>query len=203
MQKKQNNRQSGKAIFPAVLGILIVLIVAAAILLVQVLERKSELDAQFQTETETLTAETEEIEIYLPETYYAATGLTMEIYNSQVTDLKGSISKYNVRWTCDIGENLERKYSVTTTEEMIGNHELKIEIYDNAMNLLEEKSCILKVVSGETENRQELLKMSELITEEEAYLIQSEISIDQEYFAETGEAQKEDIIYSILCAMKQ
>lgn len=203
MQEKQNNRKPGKAIFPAILGILAVLTIVAAIMLVMTISRKNELNEQFDTASSVAETETAEIEIYLPETYYAATGLTMEIYHSQVTNLEDSISKYNVRWTCDIGESLERRYSVTTTEEMIGDHELKMEIYDNAMNLLAEKSCTLKIVSGEAENRQAILQMSELITEEEAYLLQSKISIDEENAAETGEAQKEDIIYSILCAMKQ
>ncbi len=90
----------------------------------------------------------EEIGLYLPEIYYAATGQTMEIYNQQVTSRCADITKYNVLWSCDIGENLERKYSLTATEEMIGDHELTLSIYDNALNLLAEKTCILRVSDG-------------------------------------------------------
>lgn len=111
----------------------------------------------------------EEMQIYLPEIYYAATGQTMEIYNQQVTSMCADITKYNVLWSCDIGENLERKYSLTATKEMIGDHELTLSIYDNALKLLEEKTCILRVSDGSAEEVPKLyeIKKSEDFSVEE------------------------------------
>lgn len=167
MQAENKNSKSGKAIFPAMLGILILFIIAAAVMLFMVLSMKKDLKPQLEAakaDTETVIAEEETIEIYLPETYYAATGLTMEIYNSQITNKGEYISGYNVRWTCDIGESLERKYSVTTTEDMLGDHELKVEVYDNAMTLLAEKTCNLKVVDNILENSFSLLEIGDSLS---------------------------------------
>lgn len=134
-----------------IVGILAVLVLVSAVLLMDVLSAKKELQSQLgtiseiQEETET---RKEEIRIYLPETCYAAVGVPIEIYNSQITDQGSDISRYNVLWSCDIGENLERKYSLNATEEMLGEHALKVSVYDNALNLLAEKTCKLKVVDG-------------------------------------------------------
>ena len=56
------------------------------------------------------------VEIYLPETYYVASGLTMEIYNSQITNQGTHISEYNVYWECEVGEMLGRKFSIAATD---------------------------------------------------------------------------------------
>lgn len=166
MSEKQTVK-TGKMKLPIIVGILILLIVAASILLGLVLSIKKDLKPQLEAAkavTEEVPEAQEEIQIYLPETYYAAAGLTMEIYNSQITNKCSYISDYNVRWSCDIGESLERKFSVATTEEMIGNHELKVEVYDNAMNLLAEKSCNLKVVDNVIENEFSLLEIGDSLS---------------------------------------
>lgn len=142
--KKRKNRMAVMA------AVLVLLTAVAAVLLLRVLSLKKSLERQrnaMNGEAAETSAE-EELEIYLPDVYYAATGLTMEIYNSQITNQCEFITKYNVLWSCDVGESLERKFSVTATEEMLGEHELKVSIYDNALNLLAEKSCTLKVVEG-------------------------------------------------------
>ena len=155
-------------VFPVLLGILVILVIVAAVLLFQVLtikkNLKPQLDAMNAVQAEDSTSEAEDIEIYLPETYYAATGLTMEIYNSQITNKCSYITEYNVLWTCDIGESLERKYSLTATEEMLGDHELKVAVYDNALNLLAEKSCTLKVVEGTLKEGFSLLEIGDSLS---------------------------------------
>lgn len=168
MQKNKKNSKSGRAIFPALLGILIVLIIVVAVMLFQVLNIKKNLkpqmDAMNAVQEEGNTPESEEIRIYLPEIYYAATGLTMEIYNSQITNKCSYITEYNVLWTCDIGESLERKYSLTATEEMLGEHELTVSVYDNALNLLAQKSCTLKVVDGSLQQGFSLLEIGDSLS---------------------------------------
>lgn len=168
MQTKHNDNKSGNVIFPVLLGILLVFIIAVAVMLFQVSSMKKDLKPQLEAmstvQEEKNIPELEEIEIYLPETYYASTGLTMEIYNSQITNKCSYITRYNVLWTCDIGENLERKYSLTATEEMLGDHELKVAVYDNALNLLAEKSCTLKVVEGTLKEGFSLLEIGDSLS---------------------------------------
>ena len=89
-----------------------------------------------------------EVKIYLPETYYAASGLTMEIYNSQITDQGTHIAEYDVLWECEVGESLERKYSITATDEMIGDYPLAVSVFDIKGNLLARKESILKIVEA-------------------------------------------------------
>ena len=89
-----------------------------------------------------------EVKIHLPETYYAASGLTMEIYNSQITDKGAHIAEYDVLWECEVGESLERKYSVTATDEMIGEYPLTVSVFDTKGNLLGRKESVLKIVEA-------------------------------------------------------
>ena len=89
-----------------------------------------------------------EVKIHLPETYYAASGLTMEIYNSQITDQGAHIAEYDVLWECEVGESLERKYSVTATDEMIGEYPLAVSVFDTKGNLLGRKESVLKIVEA-------------------------------------------------------
>lgn len=89
-----------------------------------------------------------EVKIYLPETYYVASGLTMEIYNSQITDQGTHITEYDVLWECEVGESLERKYSVTAADEMIGEYPLAVSVFDTKGNLLARKESVLKIVEA-------------------------------------------------------
>lgn len=151
-----------------VLGILMLLIALSAVLLVRVFSIKKELQPQMNAinaaQEDNTENKTEDIQIYLPDTYYAATGLTMEIYNSQITNKCSYITEYNVLWTCDIGESLERKYSLTATEDMIGDYELTVSVYDNALNLLAEKTCTLSVVEGKLKEGFSLLQIGDSLS---------------------------------------
>ncbi len=146
--------------------IVFVLCFLTGILLFQVFSLKHETkprkDASEMTSEEM--AVTEDIQIYLPDVYYAAAGLTMEIYNSQITNKCSYITAYNVVWTCDVGENLERKYSLSATDEMIGDHELTVSVYDSALKLLAEKSCTLKIVEGQLKNGFSLLQIGDSLS---------------------------------------
>lgn len=162
MEREKNSKKTNNPVVSIMLGILVLLIMVSAIFLYHVLTIKKGLESQFDeinTETNTTVQEKEEIQIYLPKTCYAAVGLPMEIYNTQVTSQCTDITKYNILWNCDIGENLERKYSLTATKEMIGEYELTLSIYDNALNLLAEKTCILKVVDASVKENFEIYEI--------------------------------------------
>lgn len=168
MEKGHKTKETNGTILPILLAVLLLIVIVTAVLLFQVLSIKKnlkpQLDAMNTVQAEDSTSEAEDIEIYLPETYYAATGLTMEIYNSQITNKCSYITEYNVLWSCDIGESLERKYSLSATEEMLGDHELKVSVYDNALNLLAEKSCTLKVVEGSLKDGFSLLEIGDSLS---------------------------------------
>ena len=113
--------------------LLAILTVVIGILALNVIALKK--NADFTSTGKTTTGDSK-VEIYLPEVYYAASGLTMEIYNSQITNLGTHIGEYDVVWDCEVGEMLERKFSITATEELIGEYPLTVTVYDafgNAM----------------------------------------------------------------------
>lgn len=86
------------------------------------------------------------IEIYLPKVYYVASGVTMEIYNRQITNLGAHITQYDVLWECEVGESLERKFQIQPTEEMIGEYPLTASVYAADGTLLAQKKSTLSIV---------------------------------------------------------
>ena len=90
MEKGHKTKETNGTILPILLAVLLLIVIVTAVLLFQVLSIKKDLKPQMDAikavQAEDSTSEAEDIEIYLPETYYAATGLTMEIYNSQITN---------------------------------------------------------------------------------------------------------------------
>lgn len=126
----------------------IVLILMAAfmvILIINVIELKKQIAMGSDKKT---TIVESEVEIYLPEVYYAASGLTMEIYNSQITNLGTHIKEYDVVWDCEVGEMLERKFSITATEELIGEYPLTVTVYDALGNAVADKESKLCITEG-------------------------------------------------------
>ncbi len=89
-----------------------------------------------------------EIEICLPEKYYAASGLTMEIYNSQITNQGAHISQYDVLWECEIGECLERKFQIAAAEDQIGEYPLTVSVFATDGTLLAQEKSKLCVVEA-------------------------------------------------------
>lgn len=162
----EKNLSAKKSLMPILLGIIVSIIVIVAVMLVMVFSIKKDLKPYMSADTaeESVVTAEEELQIYLPETYYVAAGLTMEIYNSQITNKCSYISDYNVRWVCDVGESLSRKYMIASTEEMIGEYELKVQVYDTAMNLLAEKATTLKIVDPVLENSFSLLEIGDSLS---------------------------------------
>lgn len=163
MEKKNTIQQEETP--RSILGILGALIFVVIVMLALIISMKKTLAPQLNAMSAYDAPEaSQELQIYLPETYYAATGLTLEIYNSQITNRCGYITEYNVLWSCDVGESLERKYSLTATEDMIGDHELKVSVYDNALNLIAERTCTLTVVKGKLQEGFSLLEIGDSLS---------------------------------------
>lgn len=152
----KKNRQS------VLMGILVILIGLMTVGLVFMIAEERNLSQQEQhAKQESPLNQSESIEIYLPEVFYAKIGIPLEIYNSQITNLGKEISRYNVLWSCDRGKNMERKYSLLPEEGMAGEYELTVSIYDNALNLLASRTSILKV--SETSDAGENAQMKKLV----------------------------------------
>lgn len=96
---------------------------------------------------------------YMPDVIYCALGRTIDIYNNQVCI---DADKFHICWTCDIGFGEGRKFTVTPTE--IGNHNLKLDIYNDANELLFTKTVILKVVSVITSGKYTILPIGDSMT---------------------------------------
>lgn len=71
------------------------------------------------------------VELFLPEKIYVASGVTIELYNNQISSLGERISNYNVKWTCAVGKNMHRKFSVTGTDELEGDYPLIFTVFDD------------------------------------------------------------------------
>ena len=139
----KNEKQSGS--LKIVAALMVILVVLIGVLTVNVLQIKKFADSGT---TEKTTLGNSGVEIYLPEVYYAASGLTMEIYNNQITNQGTHITEYNVVWECEVGEMLGRKFSIAATDEMIGEYPLTVTVYDAAGNALARKASTLSIVEA-------------------------------------------------------
>lgn len=86
-----------------------------------------------------------QIEAYLPEDVYVAVGSTVELYNDEVV-WSGLRSGYACNWDCQVGENLEDRFSITGKEEQVGDYSLTLTVFDYNVNELMTLKSTLHVV---------------------------------------------------------
>lgn len=86
------------------------------------------------------------VQLYLPEEIYVASGVTLELYNSQLSSLGERIGSYNVKWTCAVGKNMYRKFSITGTDELTGTYPLIFTIFDDNGAQVAKASTKLRIV---------------------------------------------------------
>lgn len=203
MEKREIEKKTKKS-WKILFVILILLNLIVAALLAAVSSEKNRLEAQFFDSTVSRENVQEEIIIHLPKTVYAANGVTMELYNSQITNLGSDITRYNVRWNCEIGENLERRFSVSANEENLGSYELSLEIYNNQLELVAEETCTLVLVEVDLAKKEESIKVLQFSEVPENCLEQVMCSVDTEYngtfeaLKPEGVTQMQDVICSVL-----
>ena len=90
----------------------------------------------------------EPFKAYLPDCIYCAVGCTVEIYTRQVV-LRPE--RFTVRWICDTGYYLARKFSVTGTSgtnSNIGNHSLTLQVLDKHGRMVYQKNATLMITAG-------------------------------------------------------
>ena len=93
------------------------------------------------------------VELFLPEEVYVAEGVTLELYNAQVSSLGTKIENYNVKWTCAVGKNMQRKFSITGTSDLVGEYPLIFTIFDDNGAQVATASTRLKVVKDLSEEQ--------------------------------------------------
>ncbi len=86
------------------------------------------------------------VQLYLPEEICVASGVTLELYNSQISSLGERIGSYNVKWTCAVGKNMYRKFSITGTDELTGTYPLIFTIFDDNGAQVAKASTKLRIV---------------------------------------------------------
>lgn len=91
------------------------------------------------------------VQLFLPEKIYVAQGVTIELYNSQISSLGTRIEDYNVKWTCAVGKNMQRKFSITGTTDLIGDYPLIFTIFDDNGTQVATASTTLKIVEDLSE----------------------------------------------------
>lgn len=84
------------------------------------------------------------VDAYLPKHIFCAVGRTVELYNNQVCL---QADEYHVRWTCNIGKALERKFSVTGVAGQIGEYDLGFTLFNDDSVVLWNGSTTLHVVA--------------------------------------------------------
>lgn len=86
------------------------------------------------------------VQLFLPEEIYVASGVTIELYNNQISSLGERIASYNVKWTCAVGKNMKRKFSITGTDDLIGSYPLIFTVFDDNGAQVVTASTELKIV---------------------------------------------------------
>jgi lysophospholipase L1-like esterase len=125
---------------------------------------KSELNGKLEETNAKIDENKDTINVYLPEVIYVASGITTEIYDSQITSLGEQIDNYNIAWVCDIGKNMERKFSITGIDELIGEYPLQLNIYDNKMNLVATKDTVISIVDDSLPQKISVLTLGDSLS---------------------------------------
>lgn len=127
--------------------------------------------------------------IFLPKDIYVASGITIELYNSQVSSLGEQIANYHTKWTCEVGQNMERKFSITGTDELIGEYPLTFTIYSDMGIPLVEASTTLRIVPARQERFSLLTIGDSLSSDWTTYERLIELTDDKIIFMGTRAAQ--------------
>jgi len=93
------------------------------------------------------------VQLFLPEEVYVASGVTIELYNNQISSLGTRIEDYNVKWTCAVGKNMQRKFSITGTDDLVGDYPLIFTIFDDNGAQVATASTTLKIVEDLPEEK--------------------------------------------------
>lgn len=107
------------------------------------------------------------INAYLPSDLYCAVGRTIELYNNQVCL---QANKYHFAWSCTVGKALSRKFSITGTENLIGDYTLSLSILDDNLKVVWSGNTNLHIVSNVLSNNYSICPIGDSLTNIKAWL---------------------------------
>lgn len=109
----------------------------------------------------------ENLHCYLPPEICVAVGRTIELYNALVCL---EATKYHLDWTCNVGTDYARKWSVTGTTANVGNHTLTLKIYDDDLNIIDTLTSTVKIVNSDISQQKKILPIGDSLTNNKAWL---------------------------------
>lgn len=123
----------------------------------------------YKISNEFVDSQSDEFILFLPNEINVAVGRTIELYNNQVAWC-GNIDNYHFKWDCDIGNPMKRKFSIKGEENIIGEHNLALTVYDNNMGVVAYEETTVRVVSDLVSEEIELLTIGDSLTNGKAWL---------------------------------
>ncbi len=105
------------------------------------------------------------IEISLPERYELVAGDTFELFYRGIVKVR-NIENHYMCVDCDIGQAFSRRYTVTPTEDNIGEHRLTVKVLDDFGEVIGEGETVLRVCmpASEPEKRVNVLIVGDSLT---------------------------------------
>lgn len=100
-----------------------------------------------------------DLHVYLPKEIPVGIGRTIELYNELVCL---EAKKYHLRYSCSIGVQYERKFSITGTTA--GDYLLNLYIYDDDMRLLRSRQSVVRVVANSLVSEKKIIPVGDSLT---------------------------------------
>ena len=101
----------------------------------------------------------EELLVYLPAEIPVGVGRTIELYNELVCI---NAEKYHLHYTCQIGIQYGRKFSITGTTA--GNYTLTLDIFDDAENCIWTGQSTVKVIQNGISSEKKIIPIGDSLT---------------------------------------
>ena len=107
--------------------------------------------------------------VYLPSEICVGVGRTIELYNELVCQ---NASKYHLHYTCNVGTQYERKYTIVGVQNKIGSYGLTLDVYDDNMKRVWTGTSTVKVVANNIANTLNVLPIGDSLTNRKPWLLE-------------------------------
>lgn len=107
--------------------------------------------------------------VYLPSEICVGVGRTIELYNELVCR---NASKYHLHYTCNVGTQYERKYTIVGVQNKIGSYGLTLDVYDDNMIRVWTGTSTVKVVENNIANTLNVLPIGDSLTNRKPWLLE-------------------------------
>ncbi len=108
------------------------------------------------------------LHVYLPPEICIPAGMTIELYNNQCCL---EADKYHIQWIGDYGDSYDWKYVIKGEESLVGqNFTLIMNVYNDALDLLEFAETTVKIVSNTIDTNQLIIPIGDSLTNDKPWL---------------------------------